>query len=140
MRIEPGVRPLIIISQDEAIFKQYLFRVKRWQIGKTRAAMPKDDGAGVMISGFQSREFGFGLEMSVDDLRTSSRPSRSDCIFYLVQMYTFHYFEGQVIFALSKVFNASVDMTQGRMKDGSHRDIAQKLYAARSMAPRIENP
>ena len=69
VRIEPGVRPLIIIGQDEAIFKQYLFRMKRWQIGKTRAAMPKDDGAGVMISGFQSREFGFGLEMSVDDLR-----------------------------------------------------------------------
>ena len=31
--------------------------------------MPKDEGAGVMISGFQSREFGFGLEMTAEDLR-----------------------------------------------------------------------
>jgi len=53
VRIPPGVKPIIIIGQDEVIFKQYLFRMRRWQHGQTRAAMPKDDGAGVMVSGFK---------------------------------------------------------------------------------------
>ncbi len=30
---------------------------------------PKDDGLGVMISGFQSREFGFGLVVSDEQLK-----------------------------------------------------------------------
>ena len=31
--------------------------------------VPKDDGCGVMISAFQSREFGFGLEITAHDLQ-----------------------------------------------------------------------
>jgi len=67
IRIPPGFNPIFIIGQDECIFKQYLFRMKRWQHGETRAAMPKDDGAGVMISGFTSRELGWGLEITEDE-------------------------------------------------------------------------
>jgi hypothetical protein len=32
------------------------------------AIVPKDEGAGIMISAFQSREFGFGLHMSEQEL------------------------------------------------------------------------
>ena len=34
-----------------------------------RVLVPKDDGQGLMISAFQSREFGFGLEISEEDLK-----------------------------------------------------------------------
>ncbi len=34
-----------------------------------RVLVPKDDAQGLMISMFQSREFGFGLEISDEDLK-----------------------------------------------------------------------
>ena len=34
-----------------------------------RVLVPKDDGQGLMISAFQSREFGFCLEISEEDLK-----------------------------------------------------------------------
>jgi hypothetical protein len=41
---------------------------KSWKgpYGKT-APVPKDDGAKLMISAFQSREFGFGLPLTEED-------------------------------------------------------------------------
>ena len=40
---------------------------KAWSVnGKFRIA-PKDDGAGVMVSAFQSREFGFGMDISDEE-------------------------------------------------------------------------
>ena len=35
----------------------------------TTVLVPKDDGQGLMISAFQSREFGFGMEICEEDLR-----------------------------------------------------------------------
>ena len=69
VRVPPGFNPIFIIGQDECMFKQCLFRMKGWQHGETRAAMPKDDGAGVMTSAFTCRELGWGLEMTEDELR-----------------------------------------------------------------------
>ena len=56
----PGeTRPLLIVGQDECIFKQYQFRDGHWVTPSGKAALiPKDEGAGVMVSGFQCREFG----------------------------------------------------------------------------------
>ena len=34
---------------------------------------PKDDGHGVMVSAFQSREFGFGLDVTEADLKEVNR-------------------------------------------------------------------
>ena len=34
-----------------------------------RVLIPKDDGQGLMISAFQSCEFGFGLEINESDLK-----------------------------------------------------------------------
>jgi hypothetical protein len=62
----PEVRkPLICFGQDEAIMKQYCCTSKSWTAPTgQKAIIPKDEGMGVMISAFVSREFGFGLTLS----------------------------------------------------------------------------
>ncbi len=59
-----------MFGQDEAIFKQYLLTLKHW-IGRKgeRPLVPKDEGQGVMLSVFQSREWGFGFgELTAEEL------------------------------------------------------------------------
>jgi hypothetical protein len=64
-----GVKPLMIFGQDECIFKQYIRTNKSWSDPDgTRALLPKDDGQGVMISAFASREFGFGMQLTASQL------------------------------------------------------------------------
>ena len=64
-----GSKPIIIFGQDECIFKQYAFRKKGWTgPNGERPLMPKDDGQGLMISAFVSREFGFGWEITSEQL------------------------------------------------------------------------
>jgi hypothetical protein len=55
---------------DECIFKQYTMSTKSW-VGPNgdTVPVPKDDGQGIMISAFQSREFGFGLDLTPDLLQ-----------------------------------------------------------------------
>ncbi len=63
------VKPLICFGQDECIFKQFSFTPKAWTAPDGQKSMiPKDEGLGVMISAFCSREFGFGLDISLEDL------------------------------------------------------------------------
>jgi hypothetical protein len=55
-------KPIIIFGQDECIFKQFKFTKKTWRLPDGRyLLLPKDDGAGIMVSAFVSREYGFGL-------------------------------------------------------------------------------
>ena len=62
VRFPEGENPLIRIGQDEAIFKQYQVTTKAWKGPRGEIGLvPKDDGAGVMISGMISREAGFGF-------------------------------------------------------------------------------
>jgi DNA-binding transcriptional regulator YhcF (GntR family) len=62
-------KPLICFGQDECIFKQFTFTPKAWTAPDGQKSMiPKDEGLGVMISAFCSREFGFGLDISLEDL------------------------------------------------------------------------
>jgi hypothetical protein len=68
VRMNPGERPVVCIGQDEAIFKQYIFTTKVWQYQGQKRLLPKDEGMGVMVSAFQSREFGFGYELREEDL------------------------------------------------------------------------
>ena len=70
VRKMPGDRPIISFGQDECIFKQNTFSPKAWTAPDgTKGMIPKDDGLGVMISTFVSREFGFGYELSGEDLQ-----------------------------------------------------------------------
>jgi transposase len=63
-------KPLICLGQDECIFKQFSFFTKVWYGSDGQLALlPKDEGMGVMISAFQSRELGFGFwKLSADEL------------------------------------------------------------------------
>jgi hypothetical protein len=63
-----AIKPLIIFGQDESIFNQFSFGSTQW-VGPSgeRSILPKSPGMGVMVSAFQSREFGWGME--IDDIQ-----------------------------------------------------------------------
>ena len=70
VRMEVGTQPVVLLGHDECIFKQYQFTNKSWVAdNKARPIIPKDEGAGLMISAFQGREFGFGRPMSEEDFK-----------------------------------------------------------------------
>jgi hypothetical protein len=62
-------KPIIIFEQDESIFNQFSFGSSQW-VGPSgeRSILPKSAGMGVMVSAFQSREFGWGMEIDDDQL------------------------------------------------------------------------
>ena len=56
-------RPVMIIGQDEAVFKQWSFSKKSWHDHRGRGLLlPKDDGHGIMLSAFVGRVWGFYLD------------------------------------------------------------------------------
>ena len=61
-----------MIGQDECIFKQFLIVKKQWTFlpDGTAAANPKDEGMGIMLSSFVSRDFGYGYPLSAQQLAT----------------------------------------------------------------------
>ncbi|KAI2509347.1 hypothetical protein MHU86_5100 [Fragilaria crotonensis] len=60
-----AAKPVIYVGQDEAIFKQFLFSHKMWVApGGQRALLPKDEGSGIMVSAFVTREHGIIREIS----------------------------------------------------------------------------
>ena len=61
---------VLILGQDESIFKQYQINNKSWTLPDgTTDLVPKSDGAGIMLSSFTSREFGYGMKISPQQLR-----------------------------------------------------------------------
>ena len=73
----PGGRKLVRIGQDEACFNQFASSKSAWVGSKgERGLLPKHDGAGIMISGFTSRELGFGVEWN-DELRNKVNDLRA---------------------------------------------------------------
>jgi hypothetical protein len=69
VRAPPGSRPIEIYGQDESVFSQFLFPSKSW-VGpnQERALFPKSLGEGLMLSAFVSRDTGFGMPMTNQDL------------------------------------------------------------------------
>ena len=69
IRVSARARPIMIVGQDESVFAQYLLGSKTW-VGPRgqRPLLPKSEGDGYMLSAFVSREFGFGRELSADEL------------------------------------------------------------------------
>ena len=66
VRKPAGTKPLMIFGQDENVFNQFLLKSKQEWVGPEgqRALLPKTDGISLMISAFQSRETGFGVQIS----------------------------------------------------------------------------
>jgi hypothetical protein len=70
-------KPIICFGQDEAIMKQYCFTTKAWTAPTgQKAIVPKDEGMGVMISAFVSREFGFGIKLTQEQLSLVNQARR----------------------------------------------------------------
>ena len=70
VRLSIDERPVISFGQDECIVKQYSFTNKSWTgPNRKQALIPKDDGLGVMLSGFVSREFGFEMALTTEQLQ-----------------------------------------------------------------------
>jgi len=69
IRSNPNDPPLMVIGQDECVFSQFLLKSKMWTgPNKESPLLPKSEGDGRMLSGMQSRDFGFGLPMNADQL------------------------------------------------------------------------
>jgi len=70
VRFPSGMRPLIIVGQDEMITYQFLFSAKSWKGPMGEALiLPKGEGEGIMISAFVLRELGLGPDVTDDQLR-----------------------------------------------------------------------
>ena len=69
VRKPDDVKPMILFGQDEAVYSQFTFGCKQWVTGSgVRSILPKSEGAGLMLSAVQSREFGFGIEFTEEML------------------------------------------------------------------------
>ncbi len=80
VRRPPNSRPVIIFGQDESVFSQFSFNGMQW-VGPSgeRSILPKNDGMGVMVSAFQSREFGWGMEITDQQMvRINQRQFQQD--------------------------------------------------------------
>jgi hypothetical protein len=70
VRKPPDVKPLIILGQDEAIFRQFLLTGSCWNGSDGSVPLvPKDDGKSIMISAFTCREFGFSMHINDENLK-----------------------------------------------------------------------
>jgi hypothetical protein len=73
VRKPPDKKPIIGFGQDEAVMnkkKQHCFTTKAWTAPSGQKAItPKDEGMGMMISAFVSREVGFGLKLCQEQLQ-----------------------------------------------------------------------
>ena len=61
-------RPLWPVGHDEAIVKANLYSVNEWSVGGVTGMRKKTDGPGMMISGFQCEQRGFGSPLTSDEL------------------------------------------------------------------------
>ena len=70
IRKDPTSKPLIILGQDECIFKPVIFSKGYWLLcDGTKQLNPKDEGQGVMVSVFVSRELGYGYNLTPEILK-----------------------------------------------------------------------
>ena len=62
-------KALIFIGQDESIFRQFTLTTKQWTLPNGACAPnPKEEGQGVMLSSFVSRDFGYGFDLTTAQL------------------------------------------------------------------------
>ena len=57
-----GMRPLLIIGQDESVFHQFSYSSRSWRAPKGEAhLLPKSNSYSIMVSAFISNAFGFAF-------------------------------------------------------------------------------
>jgi hypothetical protein len=71
VRKDPTEKQLLAFGHDECIFWQFIFTGMAWiGVKGELPIIPKDEGFGIMMSAFQSREFGFSFQLTSDDLKS----------------------------------------------------------------------
>jgi hypothetical protein len=85
VRKMPNEKPVISFGHNECIFHQFIFTCSAWKGTKgEQAPIPKDEGYGLMVSAFQSRELGLGMKLTSDQLlrintfRNEKRPNYTE--------------------------------------------------------------
>jgi hypothetical protein len=68
VRKPENVKPRVPFGQDEAIFRSSQLNESCWAIDGQQTLRTKSMGVGRMVSALCSREFGFGLDLSVEEL------------------------------------------------------------------------
>jgi hypothetical protein len=68
VRKPESVKPRVTFGQDEAIFRSSQLNESCWAINNQQTLRTKSMGVGRMVSALCSREFGFGLDLSVEQL------------------------------------------------------------------------
>jgi hypothetical protein len=68
VRKPESVKPRVTFGQDEAIFRSSQLNESCWAIDGQQTLRTKSMGVGRMVSALCSREFGFGLDLSVEEL------------------------------------------------------------------------
>lgn len=63
-----GKKPRLVFGQDEAIFCSYQFNESCWTVDGETSLWVKGLGVGIMVSVFVSCTFGFGLDVTKEDL------------------------------------------------------------------------
>ena len=68
-----------MLGQDEVIMRQFLMSKLAWTLPDgSRPLVPKDDGMGLMISAFTSRELGFGFSLDEETLKKVNQKRKSE--------------------------------------------------------------
>ena len=68
VRLPKGEKPRIIFGQDKAIYRSSQLNENCWCIDEASPLRKKGVGQGIMVSAFQSREFGFALDINEKQL------------------------------------------------------------------------
>jgi len=119
VRSDPGEKPIINFGQDKAIYNQNSSNTYQW-VGPNgeRPLLPKNNGMGKMVSGFQSRQSGWGIEMTNEQLHQVTSIKEENSILtrkqpqqYWVQQKRDH----SPNHHLSKLFNLAVLMVIGQV-------------------------
>lgn len=60
--------PIILMGQDESIFKAYSHSSRHWTVTGKKRLLPKSEGVGEMVSAVQDEWTGFGLNLTPEQL------------------------------------------------------------------------
>ena len=60
--------PIIVLGEDESVFKSYSFRKGVWSVGGTLPMRPKSEGVGLHVASFVSRTRGWHFDVTNDQL------------------------------------------------------------------------
>lgn len=77
VRFPTGKKPVLISGQDECVVHQYARGRRQWHLPDgSKKLLPKSEGEGRMISAFNSRDYGFAVELTDELLQKINQKRR----------------------------------------------------------------